>query len=261
MLHGRTIVVVLPAYYAAATLERTYNECRATSSIGCSWSTMPAMTKPCALARRLGIETFVHARNLGYGGIKRPATAKHSGAGADIVVMVHPDYQYTPALVTGMASMIATGLYDVVARLAHPREAARSGGMPRYKYVANRVAHGVQKPHARLQTVRVSHRLPRLRAQGAGRRCRWWRTRTISSSTTRCLAQVIACGFAVGEIPVSDEVLSGGELDQLQAVGGVRSRRGPDEPRVPALAPGIRSTEHLLRLADTSPKTGLLRQR
>lgn len=91
------------------------------------------------LAHRLGLQYFVHERNYGYGRNQQTCYAEALAAGADVVIMVHPDYQYTPLLVTAMASMIAYGVYDVVLGSRIIGGQALRGGMPRYKYVANRL--------------------------------------------------------------------------------------------------------------------------
>jgi glycosyltransferase involved in cell wall biosynthesis len=97
-----------------------------------------------AIAKELGIHTLVHARNRGYGANQKTCYAAALERGADIVVMLHPDYQYTPRLVTAMASMIASDQYDVVLGSRILGNGALAGGMPRYKYVANRCLTGFQ---------------------------------------------------------------------------------------------------------------------
>ncbi len=91
-----------------------------------------------AIAAKLGLSTFVHDANYGYGRNQTTCYRQALKAGADVVVMVHPDYQYTPLLVTAMASMIAYGVYDVVIGSRILGGTARSGGMPLYKYLSNR---------------------------------------------------------------------------------------------------------------------------
>jgi glycosyltransferase involved in cell wall biosynthesis len=97
-----------------------------------------------AVARSLGIHTLSHSRNRGYGGNQKSCYAAALARGADIVVMLHPDYQYSPRLVTAMASMIASGHYDVIFGSRILGNGALSGGMPLYKYVANRALTFVQ---------------------------------------------------------------------------------------------------------------------
>ena len=96
------------------------------------------------LSRQLGVQTFVHDSNYGYGRNQQTCYREALAAGADIVVMVHPDYQYSPLLVPAMAGMIASGLYDMVLASRILGGGALKGGMPRYKYVANRFLTGFQ---------------------------------------------------------------------------------------------------------------------
>jgi glycosyltransferase involved in cell wall biosynthesis len=137
VINGHKIVVVLPAYNAAKTLEATVAELpnNVDHSIlvddGSSDDTA-------ALARHLGLGVYVHDRNYGYGRNQQTCYREALACGADIVVMVHPDYQYTPLLVTSMAAMIAYGVYDVVLGSRIIGGGALKGGMPLYKYVANR---------------------------------------------------------------------------------------------------------------------------
>lgn len=137
MINGKRIAVVMPAYNAERTLEKTIRElpdCVDTKILVDDSST----DQTASLAEELGIQTFVHDRNYGYGRNQQTCYREALAAGADIVVMVHPDYQYTPFLVTAMASMIAFGVYDVVLGSRILGGEALKGGMPIYKYVANR---------------------------------------------------------------------------------------------------------------------------
>lgn len=144
MLNGKKVVVVMPAYNAERTLAQTYaslphdivdsvvlvddHSCDATVSI----------------ARELEITTFVHKLNFGYGRNQKTCYKEALSLGADIVVMVHPDYQYSPELVTSMAAMLAYGVYDVALASRILGVGALKGGMPIYKYVANRFLTAVQ---------------------------------------------------------------------------------------------------------------------
>src|SRR6516164_512596 len=138
MINGRRIGVVLPAYNAAATLSRTVAELDrgVIDEIVLVDDASTDHTVP--LARELGLEPIRHELNVGYGGNQKTCYRRVLELGADIIVMVHPDYQYSPLLVPAMASMIAYGEYDLVlgSRILAQNSVAR--GMPRYKYVANR---------------------------------------------------------------------------------------------------------------------------
>lgn len=138
MLNGKRVVVVLPAYNAARTLYATVQE-------------LPEIVdqvilvddasrdETVALARQLGLTVFAHERNRGYGGNQKTCYAQALAHEADVVVMLHPDYQYSPMLVTAMVSMIAYDVYDMALGSRILGGKAIAGGMPRYKYYANRI--------------------------------------------------------------------------------------------------------------------------
>lgn len=143
VIDGNKLVLVMPAYNAAATLERTVAE--VPTSVDQIILVDDGSTDGTAeLALRLGLHTIVHARNRGYGANQKTCYAAALNHGADIVVMVHPDYQYTPRLVPALAHCISSGLYDVAlgSRILGGR--ALAGGMPLYKYVANRALTAVE---------------------------------------------------------------------------------------------------------------------
>ncbi|HXJ40026.1 MAG TPA: glycosyltransferase family 2 protein [Bryobacteraceae bacterium] len=137
MINGKRIAVVMPAYNAEKTLRNTIRELPDLVDIRILVDDS-STDETARLARELGLQTFVHDRNYGYGRNQQTCYREALAAGADIVVMVHPDYQYTPLLVTAMASMIAYGVYDVVLGSRILGGGALKGGMPVYKYVANR---------------------------------------------------------------------------------------------------------------------------
>lgn len=139
MLNGKKIIVVMPAYNAAKTLEQTYAE------IPFDIVDEVILTDDCSKddtveqAKKLGIkEIVVHAQNKGYGGNQKSCYKRALELGADIVIMVHPDYQYTPKLILAMASIIAYDVYPVVLASRILGKGALKGGMPLIKYVANR---------------------------------------------------------------------------------------------------------------------------
>jgi glycosyltransferase involved in cell wall biosynthesis len=137
MINGKRIAVVMPAYNAEKTLEVTVAEMPELVDIRILVDDH-SHDQTVALARQLGLHVFQHDRNYGYGRNQMTCYREALSAGADVVVMVHPDYQYTPLLITAMASMVAYDVYDVVlgSRIIGGR--ALHGGMPLYKYVANR---------------------------------------------------------------------------------------------------------------------------
>ena len=137
MINGKKIAVVLPAYNAEKTLEATVSELPEITDIrilvddGSSDRTIEK-------AKELGLHVFVHDKNYGYGRNQQTCYREALAAGADVIIMLHPDYQYTPLLVTAMASMVAYGVYDAVLGSRIIGGQALRGGMPLYKYVANR---------------------------------------------------------------------------------------------------------------------------
>jgi glycosyltransferase involved in cell wall biosynthesis len=137
MLNGKRVAVVMPAYNAAKTLEQTVRELPeiVDLTILVDDHSTDATVR---IADQLGLRIFVHEKNFGYGRSQQTCYREALAAGADIVVMVHPDYQYTPLLVTAMVSMIAFGVYDVVLGSRIIGGGALKGGMPLYKYIANR---------------------------------------------------------------------------------------------------------------------------
>src|SRR5512138_277035 len=138
MLNNKKIVVVLPAYNASKTLEITYNEIPFEFVDEVILVDDASRDDTAEVARRLGIRTIVHEKNTGYGGNQKTCYRTALEHGADIVVMLHPDYQYTPKLITAMAAMIAGGEYDVVLGSRILGTGALLGGMPLYKFVSNR---------------------------------------------------------------------------------------------------------------------------
>jgi len=139
MLSGLKIAVVLPAYNAAETLRRTVAEIPREIVDDIILTDDASRDGTAELSRALGLHTLQHDRNRGYGGNQKTCYAAALERGADIVVMLHPDYQYSPRLVTAMASMIASGHYQAVLGSRILGHGALKGGMPLYKYVANRV--------------------------------------------------------------------------------------------------------------------------
>jgi len=138
MINGKRIAVVMPAYNAEKTLEITVKELPDLVDIRILVDDH-SHDATVALARRLGLHVFAHDRNYGYGRNQQTCYREALASGADVVIMLHPDYQYTPLLITAMASMVAYDVYDVVlgSRIIGGR--ALRGGMPLYKYVSNRL--------------------------------------------------------------------------------------------------------------------------
>ena len=138
MINGKRIAVVLPAFNAEKTLEATVRELPELVDIRILVDDH-SRDRTVEIAHQLRLQYYVHDRNYGYGRNQQTCYREALAAGADVVIMVHPDYQYTPLLVTAMASMVAYGVYDVVLGSRIIGGTALRGGMPFYKYVANRL--------------------------------------------------------------------------------------------------------------------------
>ncbi|MEZ4720435.1 MAG: glycosyltransferase family 2 protein [Flavobacteriales bacterium] len=139
MINGKKVVVVMPAYNAEKTLKVTYDEIPFDIVDDVVLVDDKSSDKTSDLAREIGIKHVItHHENLGYGGNQKSCYRKALELGADITIMVHPDYQYTPKLIPAMASVIASGLYDAVLASRILGKGALRGGMPLYKYIANR---------------------------------------------------------------------------------------------------------------------------
>lgn len=139
MYKGKKVIAVLPAYNAALTLEKTYNEIPfdlVDEVILCDDASKDNTSE---LAREIGIKhVIVHPKNRGYGGNQKSLYNKALELGGDIVIMLHPDYQYTPKLIPSMVNIIGDDLYPVVLGSRILGKGALAGGMPLYKYIANR---------------------------------------------------------------------------------------------------------------------------
>lgn len=144
MLNAKKIIVVLPAYNAEKTLEETFQDIPQDIVDDVLIVDDKSADRTVTLAKELGIQTFLHNRNYGYGRNQKTCYREALRRNADIVVMVHPDYQYNPKLITAMASMIAYDVYDAVLGSRIVGGGALKGGMPLYKYIANRFLTAVE---------------------------------------------------------------------------------------------------------------------
>src|SRR5713101_9488259 len=146
MLNGQKIVVVMPAYNAARTLRQTYDEVMAQGIVDLVIVVDDASRdETVAIARTLPhVQVEVHPENRGYGGNQKTCYHLALAAGADVVVMIHPDYQYAPSLLPAMASLVASGLYPCVLGSRILGGGALQGGMPVWKYVSNRFLTAVE---------------------------------------------------------------------------------------------------------------------
>ena len=199
MISGRRVTVVLPAYNAAKTLEMTCREIPRDLVDDVILTDDASRDQTVTVARVLGLHVIEHDRNRGYGGNQKTCYAAALERGADIVIMLHPDYQYSPRLITAMAAMLASDHYDAVLASRILGRGAIEGGMPRYKYVANRALTFIQNVLMR----------SKLSEYHSGYRA-WTRRVLEDLPLDRCsddfvfdnqmLAQAIHFGFRIGEI-------------------------------------------------------------
>jgi glycosyltransferase involved in cell wall biosynthesis len=197
MLHNLRIMVVMPAYRAGKTVERTFADLPMDIIDEVLLVDDAGGDDTAAVAQRLGIRTLLHRRNLGYGGNQKTCYFESLRGGADVTVMVHPDYQYDPRLVTAMVAMVASGVYDAV--LGSRIGTARSGGMPLWKYIANRALTAIENflLGTKLTEFHTGYR--------AFSRKLLERLPLLADSDdfvfdNQMLAQVVAFGFTIGEI-------------------------------------------------------------
>ena len=144
MINGKRVTVVMPAYNAEKTLEKTYNEIPHDIVDDIILTDDASKDRTAEIARKLNIKTFVHMKNKGYGGNQKTCYKEALRIESDIIIMLHPDYQYTPKLITAMASMIAYGVFDAIIASRILGNKAVDGGMPLYKYISNRFLTAVE---------------------------------------------------------------------------------------------------------------------
>jgi glycosyltransferase involved in cell wall biosynthesis len=160
MYNGKKIVVVLPAYNSALTLEKTYQEIPFDIVDEVIMVDDFSEDSTFELGKKLGIKHLIHhERNKGYGGNQKTCYRKALDLEADIVVMLHPDYQYTPLLIPAMVSIIGSGLYPVVFGSRILGKSALAGGMPVYKYFRQQVPDIYPEYFNESETYRIPYRL------------------------------------------------------------------------------------------------------
>lgn len=201
MLQGQKIVVVMPAYNAARTLRQTYNEVMAHGIVDRVILVDDASKdETVAMARGLAdLQVEVHPRNRGYGANQKTCYRLALAAGADIVIMIHPDYQYTPALIPAMASLVASRLYPCVLASRILGGGALRGGMPWWKYVSNRFLTLVENVilGAKLSEYHTGYRAF---ARSLLEELPLEKNSDNFLFDNQILAQIIAFGYPIGEI-------------------------------------------------------------
>ncbi len=200
MIYGKKVVVVLPAYNAAKTLSQTLAEIDRDLVDEIILVDDASQDNTAELARKLGLtHVIVHEKNRGYGGNQKTCYRKALELGADIVVMLHPDYQYTPKLLPAMAHLVATGLYPVVLGSRILGGGALKGGMPLYKYLANRFLTAFQNLFlgAKLSEYHTGYRSF---AREVLEKLPWHLNSDDFIFDNEILSQVILAGYPIGEI-------------------------------------------------------------
>ena len=139
MINGKKVIVVLPAYNAERTLMQTYEEIPKDIVDDIILVDDGSLDNTVEISKKLGIQTIIHQSNKGYGANQKTCYQEALKKNPDMIIMLHPDYQYSPKLILAMAAMISSGLYDVVLASRILGRGALRGGMPLYKYISNRV--------------------------------------------------------------------------------------------------------------------------
>jgi glycosyltransferase involved in cell wall biosynthesis len=200
MIKNKKVVVVLPAYNAEKTLEATYAEIPLDIVDDVILVDDASSDKTVEIARRIGIRHVVkHDKNRGYGGNQKTCYRKALELGADIVVMLHPDYQYTPRLISAMANIIAFDVYPVVLGSRILGKGALTGGMPLYKYFANRILTLVQNLLMR-QKLSEYHTGYRAFSREVLAKINYMVNSNDFVFDNQMLSQIFFAGFQIGEI-------------------------------------------------------------
>ncbi|MEW5815730.1 MAG: glycosyltransferase family 2 protein [Spirochaetota bacterium] len=199
MINGKRAVVVMPAFNAENTLMKTFQEVPKHIVDEIILVDDDSRDRTVEIAQKLNLKTFVHLKNKGYGANQKTCYTAALAAGADIVVMLHPDYQYTPKLITALASLIAEGLFDCVLGSRILGVGALRGGMPRYKYVANRILTFIQNL---IMGYKLSeyHTGYRAFSKEVLESLPWKNNSDDFVFDNQILAQIIYAGYKVGEI-------------------------------------------------------------
>ena len=201
MYQEKKVVVIMPAYNAARTLRRTYDEVMAQGIVDLVIVVDDASRdETVALARQLPqTQVFVHERNQGYGANQKTCYGAALAAGADIVIMVHPDYQYTPKLIPAMVSIIANDLYPCVLGSRILGNYALRGGMPGWKYIANRALTFVENVllGAKLSEYHTGYRAF---SREVLERVPWQNNSNDFVFDNQMLAQILWAGYTIAEV-------------------------------------------------------------
>ncbi len=200
MYKGKKVVVVLPAYNAAATLKKTYDEIPFDLVDEVILCDDASRDNTAEVARQIGIQhVIVHEKNKGYGGNQKSLYNRALELGGDIVIMLHPDYQYTPLLIPSMVNIIGDNLYPVVLGSRILGKGALRGGMPLYKYIANRIL-------TLTQNILINYKLSEYHTGYRSFSGEVLRTINFNENSddfvfdNEMLSQIVYAGFDIGEV-------------------------------------------------------------
>lgn len=200
MYKGKKVVVVLPAYNAAATLKKTYDEIPFDLVDEVILCDDASRDNTAEVARQIGIKhVIVHEKNKGYGGNQKSLYNRALELGGDIVIMLHPDYQYTPLLIPSMVNIIGDDLYPVVLGSRILGKGALRGGMPMYKYIANRIL-------TLTQNILINYKLSEYHTGYRSFSGEVLRTINFNENSddfvfdNEMLSQIVYAGFDIGEV-------------------------------------------------------------
>ena len=200
MINGKKLIIVLPAYNAELTLKRTYDEIPLDIVDDVVLVDDTSMDKTTELAKQIGIKHVIrHEKNKGYGGNQKTCYDKALELNADIIIMLHPDYQYTPKLIPAMAEIIAGGLYPVVLGSRILGKGALKGGMPFYKYVFNRMLTFTQNILVS-QKLSEYHTGYRAFSKEVLQKINYQANSDDFVFDNQMLSQIIYCGFEIAEV-------------------------------------------------------------
>jgi glycosyltransferase involved in cell wall biosynthesis len=199
MVRNKKVIVVMPAYNAEKTLVETYQEIPLDLVDKVILVDDASSDRTSEMSKKLGLETIVHSRNRGYGANQKTCYRAALDSGADLVVMLHPDYQYTPKLISAMVYLLESGTFEVVLGSRILGGKALSGGMPVYKYFSNRVLTLIQNllMGAKLSEYHTGYRAY---TRGVLEAIAWEKNSDDFIFDNQFLSQILFKGFNVGEI-------------------------------------------------------------
>ncbi len=216
MIQGKKVVVVLPAFNAALTLEQTYREIPFDIVDDVVLVDDAGNDETLVLGKRLGIQHLIrHKKNLGYGGNQKTCYRKALELGADIIIMLHPDYQYTPKLIPAMAHLLASDIYPVVVGSRILGKGAIAGGMPWIKYISNRILTLIQNILMN-QKLSEYHSGYRAFSREVLENTPWEKNSNHFLFDNQIIAQCVNANFSIGEISCPTKYFPGASSINLK---------------------------------------------